>query len=299
MKSSTGIAALVLLSAAAVYLIVRPGPRDLAEPPAAPLPSNDESPQRDEAREAPPLQVPASIEAPAGLAAILQRHGCLAIGATTVDSSAYQLVAYVDVEGYAASVIGPDGVVETFRLDWAPNRVRLVMHEQGVPIVGVGNLRLNSSVGRDYDTPEPVQIYRGSNLEYSSEKALNFGIAPDGESFWVVEPTSDISSRLLVRNFSSGATFQYDLGHAVAGGSIEGTHSVVTAVDGQSVMLLPDPESFEERVFFSTHNESDVSAYATRWRPADRSNLRVRQRSLLRVGRERPEVGDRQGGDHL
>ena len=158
MKSSTGIAALVLLSAAAVYLIVRSGPRDLAEPPAATRPSNDESPQRDEAREAPPRNVPGSPETPAGLAAILQRHGCLAIGATTVDSSAYRLVAYVDVEGYAASVIGPDGVVETFALDFAPNRVGVAMNEQGVPVVGLGDLRLNSRISPDYDTPEPVRI---------------------------------------------------------------------------------------------------------------------------------------------
>jgi hypothetical protein len=87
---------------------------------------------------------------------------------------------------------------------------------------------------------------------------LSFAIARDGKSFWVVERTSDISFRLLVRDFTSGATRYYDLGQAEAGKSIEGTHSVVTAVDGQSAMLLPDPESLEERAFFGMHQDRTV-----------------------------------------
>ena len=65
---------------------------------------------------------------------------------------------------------------------------------------------------RPPEAPEPVHIYWDGELVYENDKAWRFGVAPDGSSFYVIEPLAGEASRLVVRSLDAGEEHHYDLG---------------------------------------------------------------------------------------
>ena len=114
--------------------------------------------------------------------------------------------------GARFAVLGGAGEIFGDSLPFVPHRFHVGRRVDGTVVAAVADLRLNSGVYRDPDTPEPVRIYVDGHVAYETNKAWNFGVAPDGSSFYVQEPMAGDASRLLVRNLDSGTEAHFDLG---------------------------------------------------------------------------------------
>ena len=124
-------------------------------------------------------------------------------------------------------------------LPFMPNHYRLARHASGSIITGFGDLRLNSLVSRPEDTPEPVRIYRDEDLIYETDKAWNFGLAPDGSAFFTVEPAAGSTSRLVIRNLHLGTEYQHDLGYSYTPVFNELPYGAEFTTNAAEVMLTP------------------------------------------------------------
>ena len=88
------------------------------------------------------------------------------------------------------AVLDANGQVFGGVLPFRPNHWRLGKNVNGVVVAGFADLRLNSGAFRDPGTAEPVHIYADGQLIFASERALDFGVAPDGSSFFLQEPSA-------------------------------------------------------------------------------------------------------------
>ena len=113
--------------------------------------------------------------------------------------------------GARFAVLDGDGTVFADWLPFRPHRLHLGRRADGAVTAGLGDIRLNSLHYRDPDAPEPVRIYSDGHLVYQTDKARDFAVAPDGSSFFVVEPTAGSASRLLVRNLDLRTELHFDL----------------------------------------------------------------------------------------
>lgn len=142
--------------------------------------------------------------------------------------------------GARFSVIGDQGQVVGGALPFTPHHLQLGMREGGVPVVGFGDLRLNSKTFRPMDSPEPVRIYLGEQVVYESDKAWYFLVASDGAYFAVHEPLADGASRLLVRNLETGTEKHFDLGERMTPhNAYELSYAMDYTVEGSEVVFRP------------------------------------------------------------
>ena len=155
------------------------------------------------------------------------------------NAAGFGLVVLPAEDGARFEVLDGEGRVLGDTLPFMPNHYRLARHASGSIITGFGDLRLNSLVSRPEDTPEPVRIYRDEDLIYETDKAWNFGLAPDGSAFFVVEPTSGGASRLVIRNLHLGTEYQHDLGYSYTPVFNELPYGAQFTTNAAEVMLTP------------------------------------------------------------
>lgn len=141
--------------------------------------------------------------------------------------------------GARFEVLDGEGRLYGAALPFLPNHYRIARHANGSVIAGFGDLRLNSLVYRAEDTPEPVRIYRDGDLIYEIDKAWNFGLAPDGSAFFIIEPTAGATSQLLIHNLDQGTQHQHDLGYEYTPFFDELPYSARFTLAGGEVMLAP------------------------------------------------------------
>ena len=123
-------------------------------------------------------------------------------------------------------------------LPFRPNHYRLAKHNDGSVIAGFADLRLNSLVRREEDTPEPIRIFRDGRVIYAADKVWNFGLAPDGSAFFVIEPDADRTSQLVIHNLAEGSEHQYDLGYKYTSSFDELPYGVQFSITGEQVMMV-------------------------------------------------------------
>ena len=141
--------------------------------------------------------------------------------------------------GARFEVLDGEGAVLGGSVPFWPNHYRLARSADGSIITGFGDLRLNSGVSRPKDTPEPVRIFRGGQLIYETDKAWNFGLAPDGSAFFVLEPEADSTSRLVIRNLDMGTERDYDLGYEYTPAGFGLPYSLQFTARSGEVMMAP------------------------------------------------------------
>ncbi len=174
------------------------------------------------------------------------------------------------------AVLNDDGLVFQDTLPPSPGRYhnfQLSKHSDGSVIVGLGDLRLNSEGFRPVHSPEPVRIYYGENLVYTSEKAWNYLVAPNGTSFVVHEPLAGGASRLVVRNIDSGTEQHIDLGTKFTPmDEYEYPYAMAYSLDAREVMIQPahaDAFGVGTYMFFSvgegTIREVEVENSLSAW----------------------------------
>ena len=124
-------------------------------------------------------------------------------------------------------------------LPFRPNHYRLARHEDGAILAGFADLRLNSLVRRDRDTPEPVRIFRDGRVIYQAEKVWDFGLAPDGSAFFAIVPAADHTSRLVIHNLDQGIVHEHDLGFEYTSAFDDLPYIVHFSTTGTEVLLSP------------------------------------------------------------
>ena len=109
------------------------------------------------------------------------------------------------------AVLDANGQVFGGVLPFRPNHWRLGKNVNGVVVAGFADLRLNSQEVRERGTPEPVHVYADGQLVFASERALDFGVAPDGSSFFLQEPLPGGVTRLVVYDLELGTEEHIEL----------------------------------------------------------------------------------------
>jgi len=152
-----------------------------------------------------------------------------------VDSA---VVVVPSADGARFSVLGANGTLVSDSLPFQPHIVELGMQADGTPVLGFGDLRLNSNTFRDADTAEPVRILVGDQVVYESEKVWDFLVASDGSSFAVHEALAGDGSRLIVNNLQTGEERHFDLGtQFTPSNEYEPSHVMKYSLDGSEIMF--------------------------------------------------------------
>ena len=142
--------------------------------------------------------------------------------------------------GARFSVVDGRGTVVSDNVPFRPHHYRLGKRNDGTPLVGLGDLRLNSKTSRPVDSPEPMRIYLGKQLVYESEKAWDFIVAHDGSSFAVHEPLAGDGSRLVVHDLDRSEERHFDLGTRMTPvNAYEREHMIAYTLDGTEIMFHP------------------------------------------------------------
>ena len=149
------------------------------------------------------------------------------------------LVLLPEEGGARFEVLDGEGRIFGDALPFVPNHYQLTRQTDGSVLTGFGDLRLNSPVSRPEVTPEPVRIYRDGRMIYETEKAWNFGLAPDGSAFFVVEPMAGMASRLVIHNLNLGREYHQDLGYAYTPSFDELRYGIRFTADSAEVMMFP------------------------------------------------------------
>ena len=191
---------------------------------------------------APPAAQLALALAPAN---VIGNYDCgIAVGR---GAAAGLAVVSVPVEGGGAfAVLNEYGEVFSGLLPFKPNHRRVGRQADGAVVAALGDLRWNSEVFRERNSPEPVRVFVDGLLTHQAEKALEFGVAPNGESFYLHEPLGEAHTRLVVRDLVFGEETHHDFGARFAPtNDYEVKFAPRYSNDGLEVMFTPaGPDSF-------------------------------------------------------
>ena len=153
--------------------------------------------------------------------------------------------------------LGADSAdTQIHELDFEPTLTRYVESPAGDRLMAVSNLRRNQIGNRPPDTDEPLNIYRNGQRVFHSDKVWDYQLAPDGSGYWVVEPLSNVTSRMIIRNFDQGTEVHHDLGmrNASFGFDVPGVYYTPR---GDEVVVIPPQGVFAPIRFYATSSQSE------------------------------------------
>jgi hypothetical protein len=165
---------------------------------------------------------------------------CKMLGGSGPASDVAVVTSMNDV-GATFAVLDESGQLISDKLNFHPHHFRIGRRSDGSVLVGFGDLRLNSGVFRSPDTDEPVRIYHDENIVYESSKVMDFDVAPDGSSFFALEPSPGGASRLVVRHIDSGTQKEIELGTKFSSSNDyePGGHTPFYSLDNSEIMFTP------------------------------------------------------------
>ena len=134
-------------------------------------------------------------------------------------------------------VLDADGAVYGGKLPFFPNHYRLGQHADGSVLAGFASLRPTTNYGLPEDSAKLARIYVDGQIIYENSKILEFDIATDGSSFFVVEALGGSSSRLVIRNLDEGTENHYFLGDDFVAASMKRPYSVHYSPDDEEVHI--------------------------------------------------------------
>ena len=141
--------------------------------------------------------------------------------------------------GSRFKILDAQGTLFEGVLPFHPNKAYLGRSEDQSIVAGFGDIRLNSKVFREPDTPEPVRIYRDGALEYETPKARQFAVATDGSAFVTLEPGTEKTHFLRIRRFEPHSEREVDLGNLRLNSGNDVLYGVGFSSDRQDVKLSP------------------------------------------------------------
>ena len=140
-------------------------------------------------------------------------------------------------------------------LDFEPTLTRYVESPAGDRLMAVSNLRRNQIGNRPPDTDEPLSIYRNGQRIFHSNKVWDYQLAPDGSGYWVVEPLSNVTSRMIIRNFDQGTEVHHDLGMRNANSGFD-VPDVYYTPRGDEVVVIPPNRIVTPVWFYATSSQA-------------------------------------------
>ena len=153
--------------------------------------------------------------------------------------------------------LGADSAdTQIHELDFEPTLTRYVESPAGDRLMAVSNLRLNQIGNRPPDTDEPLSIYRNGQRIFHSDKVWDYQLAPDGSGYWVVEPLSNVTSRMIIRNFDQGTEVHHDLGMRNANSGFD-VPDVYYTPRGDEVVVIPPNRIVTPVWFYSTSSQTE------------------------------------------
>ena len=139
-----------------------------------------------------------------------------------------------------------------------PRRIQVGIDRDGISLLAISGLESRRASDADARQGKPLRIFRGSGQIYESESVLDFAVAADGRSYFVVESLAGGESRLIVRNFDLGTERHYDLGTAFIANFDETLGAQVRySYDGSEIEFIPRGGGLERIYrFFSVSNDT-------------------------------------------
>ena len=114
--------------------------------------------------------------------------------------------------GARFATVDGSGTLFGGELPFLPNHYRVGRRADGSVLAAFADLRRNSKAFRNPESAEPLHVYMDGALIYETDKTWQFGLAPDGSSFFAIEPLAGEASRLVIRNLDLGTEVHHDLG---------------------------------------------------------------------------------------
>ena len=179
------------------------------------------------------------VNEPADALSLLdQEERCYSVFAEGSRSNLGLVVSSSEKNRSKYSVYGDDGLVLEGDLPFIPNKQFIAQREDGSHLIAVADLRLNSKVLKDPSVDEPVRVYLDDQLIYQTEKALDLGVAPSGEGFYVLEPSASDTTQLHIYNLDTGNQYEVNLGYARQSIDNEITSSLRYSPTGNEIELI-------------------------------------------------------------
>ena len=163
------------------------------------------------------------------------------------------LLVLAEVTGSRFVAVDDTGILSQGRLPFNPHRMNLGISEFGSPLLAFSDSHTQESPPQDMSRKYRVRILRGREEAFSSESILDYGIAKDGASHFVVEPLTKDYARLVVRNFRQGNEHHFDLGQAYKPHSDgQPAYRASYSLDETEIQLVPTGQGLERaHRFFS------------------------------------------------
>lgn len=247
------------LATALVYWAVATGPFQQPEDPAPVAPPPQEQPSdlaKLRLQAVPSVQPGRSF----GVEATHDDHPILTPGAkcqlVSVGDRAVVSVHQPGGKNFLLALGADSADTQIHELDFEPTLTRYVESPAGDRLMAVSNLRLNQEVFRPADIDEPLSIYRNGQRIFHSDKVWDYQLASDGSGYWVVEPLSNVTSRMIIRNFDQGTEVHHDLGMRNASSGFN-VPDVYYSPRGDEVLVIPPNRIVTPVWFYSTSSQSE------------------------------------------
>ena len=209
LKSAILLVAILLAAAAVMFAVLldRPARLDDAESPSVkrrsnpPMGEDPGGPREPAARSAAVLSAGALIDDP----------GC-SLQAGTGPASDVALLIVPEGDGARFQVRDHRRILFGDELPFVPRMRSIGRQADGRVVVVLGDMKIHD---RDSQAPElygHARVYWDGQIIYENEKLWEYGVAPDGSSYFVIEPLAGDTSRLVVRNLNEMAEHHFDLG---------------------------------------------------------------------------------------
>ena len=175
---------------------------------------------------------------------IVGTSGCQMVVRSTSTQSIV-LISIPRSTGARFILLDDERVISEGQLPFIARRMSLGLPELTAPLIAFSVPSADAS-GRHH-----LRVFRGSGEIFSGESVLDYGLAKDGSSYFVVEPLAGDSAHLRVRNFTQGSERHFDLDQVYAPDS-EGQlpYHAGYSLDETEIQLIPSDQDLERNYRF-------------------------------------------------
>lgn len=155
------------------------------------------------------------------------------------------------LHGGRFAVVDSGGIHHAGELSFWPANFEVVKRSDGSVLTGFGRLAEETKLEGSRVQQQPLRVFLDGELIYGYDDIWAFGLAPDGSSFYLVEPQADNRSQLVIRNLEEGSEHRFDLGEILdlPGGDVL-SRPIYYSMDSSEVMIAPNIEGVGQHEFF-------------------------------------------------
>ena len=169
------------------------------------------------------------------------------------------LVVLPSPRGARFSAVDGTGVLSFGEVPFDPGRYNVAKTRDGSVLVALGHPKWEEPGRPPPEHSMPVHVFLDGQAIFEHGHVLDFGVASDGSSFFVIEALAAETSRLAIHNLEQGSERHYDLGDLFQmHESGEISHGVWYSKDNREVMFSPVFDGIGTHHFFSVDPDRRV-----------------------------------------